>query len=152
MHRYLKTPESAKNILRHIIANHPLPLRIQFEFVDQHLELADAGAGKVLYQDQAKLLEQHRQEMEKMRHEIETANETTKKVLLEEIRDRDAKMKKTQDNMDALKHGWETEKVALQQRIRIKELESNRNNVPQPLLLFLDAFLSVMTRNLISFP
>jgi hypothetical protein len=52
MHRHLKTSESAKNILRHIITNYPLPLRIQVEFVDQHLKLAETAAGKVLYQDQ----------------------------------------------------------------------------------------------------
>jgi hypothetical protein len=56
--------------------------------------------------------------MEKIRHEMETVNEATKEGLLEEIRDQDAKMKKTQDNMDALKHDWETEKVTLQRKIR----------------------------------
>jgi hypothetical protein len=95
-------------------------------------------------------MEQHKQEMDKMRHEMETANETITRALLEDILDRDAEMKKTQDNMDALKQDWETEKVPLQRKIR--ELESNQNNGPDPFLLFFNAVLSAVTGSVIPFP
>ncbi|PVF94278.1 hypothetical protein CPB86DRAFT_674451, partial [Serendipita vermifera] len=65
--RHDKTENSAKNIIRSIMANHPVPLRIQVDLVEKHLGLEDTSAGKVLYEDLAKAKEEHKKEIEKLR-------------------------------------------------------------------------------------
>jgi hypothetical protein len=125
MIRHLNTLQSAEVIMRRIITNYPVPLGIQVEIIDEHLKLGDTGAGKVLYEDQQKTIEEHKQEIEKIKDQMETANEAARKELLEEIQDRDTRIKTALNNMNALKREWSTEEIELQQRIRRLERPGN---------------------------
>ncbi|CAG8690728.1 16253_t:CDS:1 [Acaulospora colombiana] len=143
--RHDKTSDSAKNILQSILANHPLPLRIQVDMVDQRLELGDTNAGKILYEDHAKVIEDHKKEVEKIRQEMETANETTRKELNAELHDRNARIKAASDNMNALRYNWEAERVGLQQKIH--QLERDDRDILSTIRKLAD-FISIVIRGL----
>ncbi len=65
--RHDNTDDSAKNILRHIIKNHPLPLLVQTDLVDRGLDLSGTSAANVLDCEVNKQKEKHRDELRRVR-------------------------------------------------------------------------------------
>jgi hypothetical protein len=121
--RHNNTIESAQAILRHIVHNRPLPLRIQQEVVDEHRDLADTAAGEVLNRDLKAQARKHQEEVEEMMRRMEGANEETKKVLGEEIRKRQAETDQVLNNARKLQQGFAEERAILLQRI--EDMESD---------------------------
>jgi len=83
MARHLNTVDSARSILRLMLHNPPLPLRIQEEIVDHGKDITETSAGQEL--DRELLEERRKHEEEKRRLE-----EERKQVM----RDRDERLKK----------------------------------------------------------
>ncbi|KAL4256708.1 hypothetical protein AB1N83_011719 [Pleurotus pulmonarius] len=65
--RHDNTDDSAKNILRHIIKNHPLPLLVQTDLVDRGLDLSGTSAANILDCEVNKQKEKHRDELRRVR-------------------------------------------------------------------------------------
>jgi hypothetical protein len=107
--RHNNTIQSAQAILRHIVHNRPLPLRIQQEIVDEHMDLGDTAAGEVLFRDLKAQARKHQEEMEEMIHRLEGANEETKKMLGEEIRKKQADMEKVLNDTRKLQQDFANE-------------------------------------------
>jgi hypothetical protein len=115
--RHNNTIQSAQAILRHIVHNRPLPLRIQQEIVDEHMDLGDTAAGEVLFRDLKAQARKHQEEMEEMIHRLEGANEETKKMLGEEIRKKQADMEKVLNDTRKLQQDFANERAKLLQMI-----------------------------------
>ncbi len=62
--------ESAQNILRHIVENHPLSLQIQRELVDQKKDISQTAAGEELNRELMQQIKRHREEMRKIQEEM----------------------------------------------------------------------------------
>ena len=89
MVRHHNTVESAHDIIRMIIKNHPVALRIQREPVDEQKTIVDTATGDVNKEVNA-LIRKHQMEMEKVREEMLQAmkekDEVTRRELEEERR------------------------------------------------------------------
>jgi hypothetical protein len=70
MLRHANNPESVRNVLRAIINNHPLPLRIQREMVDQKKDIFQTAAGAELNRELLLLKERHEDDMKQLRNEM----------------------------------------------------------------------------------
>ena len=85
--RHDNTVESAHAVIRAILNNHPLPLQIQEELVDQHMEFPQTGAGQEIH----KALNEHAEKLEDRIKELQTdlqnvEEQETRQELKEEIR------------------------------------------------------------------
>ena len=64
--RYEDTPESAQEILRTILHNEPVVLKIQRELVDDRKEVGQTGAGAELSKEMRKMMESHIKEIKQL--------------------------------------------------------------------------------------
>jgi hypothetical protein len=70
MVRHDNTVESTCNILRRIIRNHPLPLRIQRELVDEKKDIGQTAAAQEVESQIQKLIQKHQAEIMKVQEEM----------------------------------------------------------------------------------
>ena len=70
MVRHHNTTESAQNILRMIIRNHPVALQIQRELVDEGKDIIDTAAGESLNVELKALISKHQVELEYLRGDM----------------------------------------------------------------------------------
>ena len=73
MARHDKTISSAQRILRHLLNNPLLPLRIQEELVDEGKGLSETGVGEELNRELTALIRKHQQEMQALWADIQQA-------------------------------------------------------------------------------
>lgn len=71
--RHDNTLDSAQAILRHIIANHPMPLRIQHELVNERKHISQTTASEEVNQELTAQRCLHREELAKIQQEAEIA-------------------------------------------------------------------------------
>ena len=71
--RHENTITSAQNIIRLVLNNHPIPLRIQVELVDEHKDISETGAGEELNREINAQIRKHQEEMRVLREEMEQA-------------------------------------------------------------------------------
>jgi hypothetical protein len=67
MARHENAVPSAENIVRLILDNHLLPLRIQKELVDEHKDISETSAGEELNRELNAQIKKHQQEMHVLR-------------------------------------------------------------------------------------
>jgi len=70
MLRHDNTVESAHNILRHIIQNHPLPLKIQRELVDEKKDIGQTDAAQEVESQIQELVQRHQAEIKTLQEEM----------------------------------------------------------------------------------
>ncbi len=70
MLRHDNTVESTYNILRHIIQNHPLPLKIQRELVDEGQDIRQTAAAQEVGDQIQELIQKHQAEIKKLQEEM----------------------------------------------------------------------------------
>ena len=89
MVRHHNTVQSAHNIVRRIVASHPVVLRIQRELVDEERELVNTTAGEALNRELNEQIKRHRTELEEVRAKMVRAlREKGERQELEEERKR----------------------------------------------------------------
>lgn len=71
MLRHENTEDSAWNVIRRIMDNHPLSLRIQRELVDEKREVSQTGAGEEVDGELMLQVRKHRQEMRALEEEMQ---------------------------------------------------------------------------------
>jgi len=90
MRRHDNTLESAQAILRIILRNQPVVLKIQHELVDEHKNIEQTGAGEELNREISRLVMKYQREMreleESIRKAIEDKDEESRQELEEEKR------------------------------------------------------------------
>lgn len=88
--RHNNTPESARAILRKILHNQPIALKIQREMIDEHKDIGQTGAGTELSREISDLVRMYQKEMrdleESNRKAIEAKDEESRKEVEEEKR------------------------------------------------------------------
>ncbi|KAH8818761.1 P-loop containing nucleoside triphosphate hydrolase protein [Flagelloscypha sp. PMI_526] len=106
MLRHSDTLDSAHDILRHILKNHPEPLQIQREMVDEKKDLSQTAAGEELNRELEMLRKQHEKEMNQLRGDMELAikrkDDDTRRELEAECRQLQEKLKNVNADTEKL--------------------------------------------------
>ncbi|KAK7682607.1 hypothetical protein QCA50_014407 [Cerrena zonata] len=114
MVRHDNTPVRAQEILRIIMKNHPAPLRIQRELVDEGKTITETAAGEELGREFAALVKKHKEEMQQVRDEMKEAlaqrDFETKKELEECERKLQAERARAEREMARLQAEYKEEK------------------------------------------
>ncbi|KAF5329409.1 hypothetical protein D9619_009144 [Psilocybe cf. subviscida] len=122
MLRHDNTPASAHAILSRIIDNHPLPLQIQRELVDEKMDIADTAAGEELNRELKIQLEKHKQEMKMLQEEMQEAirekDEETRRELETATSKLEKEMARVQSDSQNLVSQYMEEKNDLEKRVQ----------------------------------
>lgn len=71
--RHGNTAHSAEKTIRLVLGNHPLPLRIQTEFVTEHKDISEASGGEELNREPNAQTEKHKEGMRVLKEEMKQA-------------------------------------------------------------------------------
>jgi len=133
--RHYNTLESAHAILRHLVQNRPIALRIQEEIVDEHKDLQDTAAGGEVGRELREQEKRHRQEMKNVREEMEEAmkarDEVTRKEMEAEYQKLQAEMSKVQRESDKLKLDFSAEMAKAEEMMQALRREAERSVAEQ---------------------
>jgi DNA repair exonuclease SbcCD ATPase subunit len=128
MARHENTVRSAGSIIRRILNNHPLPLRIQEELVDQHMDISETDAGEELNREINAQIRKHKEEMHSLEERIEQAmkdkDEETRRELEIETEKMQREIKRFQHDSERLESDYKKEKERLEERMRLMELKA----------------------------
>jgi chromosome segregation ATPase len=130
MARHDNTVSSAKNIIRRIIDNHPLPLQIQRELVDEYKNISETGASEELNRELNAQIRKHQQEMlmikEVMKQAMDDKEEETRRRLEIEIQRMQEEIARFANDAERLTSDYESEKHRLEARLTEVEGETMR--------------------------
>ncbi|KAF8650077.1 hypothetical protein AX16_005420 [Volvariella volvacea WC 439] len=130
MRRHFNTKESAEDVLRSVIKNHPLSLCIQREIVDQGKDISKTAAGAELNADLLQQIERQREEIRQLQAEMKDAirqkDEETKRELEYETRKLQEEMNKVQDSSRRLEFDYHQEKLRMDERLRQVAADARR--------------------------
>ena len=135
--RHHNTTESAHNIIRMIIENHPIALQIQRELVDEQRDIVDTTAGEVLNHEINELIRQHQVKLREVQEEMASVlSEKDEEIHeLEEEKEKMQKdierMKKNSDEM-ASKYAEEKQRMEAKVKKMMKEMKSMRELAGNP--------------------
>ena len=141
MVRHHNTAESAHDIIRRIIDNHPAVLQIQHELVDEQKDIVDTAAGEVINKELNELMRRHQVELKKVQEEMMQAmkekDEETRQELEDErkkMQERMDKMKKDSDEM-ASKYAEEKEKMEDKMKQMMGEMQELQDLAGTPVTI-----------------
>ena len=130
MARHTNTFPSAEAILRLVLNNHPMPLRIQEELVNERKDISETGAGEELNREIAAQIRRHQEEMRMLREEIEQAmkakDEETRKELEIETKRMQKEIERFQNDSSRLETDYTKEKERLEARMTQMEEETRK--------------------------
>ena len=133
MVRHHNTAQSAHDIIRKIVENHPIALQIQREVVDEHKDIVNTAAGEVVNGELNELIRKYDAELKKLREDMEQASkkrdEELRRELEEDSRVMQKQMEKAKKDSEEMASGFAAEKVRLEGKIgrmmeKIKELQA----------------------------
>ena len=128
--RHDNTLQTAQAILRLLIDNHPQPLRIQRELVDEKKDISETGAGEELARELAAVIKKHKEDLaavQKDMAEALAAKDMETKQELEEVRkELEGSMAKVEQDRDRLSREYAAEKKKADE-----ELGKIRNQLAQ---------------------
>ncbi|KAF9781313.1 P-loop containing nucleoside triphosphate hydrolase protein, partial [Thelephora terrestris] len=128
MARHENTVPSAETIIRLILNNHPMPLRIQEELVDEHMDISDTGAGEELNREINAQIRRHKEEMRELKEGMEQAmkdkDEETRKELEIETKRMQREIERFQHDSERLESDYKKEKERLDARMGKMEQEA----------------------------
>jgi DNA polymerase III alpha subunit (gram-positive type) len=121
--RHENTLESAQSIIRYLIGNHPMALRIQRELVDQNLDISQTAAGAELNRELMEQVRKHQQELLDLQVEVKSAikarDEETRKELEEETRKLQVEMARIQGDSQKLASDYNQQYVRMERQMQI---------------------------------
>jgi len=125
MARHENTVPSAERVVRLVLNNHPLPLRIQEELVNEHKDISETGAGEHLNQEINAQIRKHQQEMRVLKEEMEQAmrdkDEETRRELEIETKKMQREIARFENDAKRLASDYESEKERLEARLEQME-------------------------------
>jgi polyhydroxyalkanoate synthesis regulator phasin len=104
--RYMRTPESAMEILNHLVGKPAIPLLIQKEMVDGGKRLSETEAGQALQGEIAEQVRRHEEDMQTLMEELEAIKQGND----EGTEELDAEVKELREKVSRLKE--ETQKIS----------------------------------------
>lgn len=127
MARHENTASSAEKIIRLILGNHPLPLRIQEELVRDQKIISETSAGEELNRVINTQIKKHQEEMRVLREEMEQAmkdkDEEVRKALEDELKGLQGKVEGLQGDRERLESDYKRRISNLRGTIRASEKE-----------------------------
>jgi len=132
MARHANTVPSAEAIIRLVLNNHPLPLRIQEELVNQHMDISQTGAGEELNREFNAQIRKHQEEMRVLKDEMEQAmrdkDEETKRELEIETKRMQREIARFENDTKRLASDYKSEKQRLEARVTQMEAETRQES------------------------
>ena len=123
--RHHNTVQSAHSIIRRIVANNPVVLRIQRELVDEHKDITGTAAGEAVNRELHKQIGRHQAELKAVQEEMERASkeedEETRQELEEEKRKLEEQKEKIKRNLERIAFNYAVEKERME--VKMKEME-----------------------------
>ena len=130
MARHENTVLSAEKIIRLILGNHPLPLRIQEELVNENKTIFETGAGEELNRVLIAQIKKHQEEMRALREDMEQVmndkDEEVKRALEYEMRGLQDKIEGLESDRGKLVSDYKRRISGLRDVIRASEKEKAR--------------------------
>jgi hypothetical protein len=121
MARHKNTVPSAEKIIRLILDNHPLPLRIQKELVTEHKNISQTSAGEEVNRELNVQIKKHQQEMRALRQEMKQAmrdmDKETRRELEIETQKMQGEIAKFKNDVKRLESDYKREKERLEARL-----------------------------------
>ena len=131
MVRHYNTTESAHDILRKIIDNHPVALQIQRELVDEGKNIIDTAAGESINQELQELIMKHQVEINELRGVMLQAVKDKEKEArreLEEIKGSlQEKIVEIEKAMGRMATNYAAEKESMKAKMREMEQRAKRD-------------------------
>jgi len=128
MARHTNTVPSAEDIIRLVLNNHPLPLRIQTELVTEHKDISETGAGEELNRELAAQIKKHQEDMRVLKEEMQQAirdkDEETRKELEIETKRMQREIARFENDARRLESDYKREKETLESRLADMESEA----------------------------
>jgi chromosome segregation ATPase len=119
--RHYNTPESARKILRTVLENKPVVLKIQRELIDEHKEIGETSAGEELNREIRVVVEKYQNEIreleESMRRAVEEKDEESRAELEEEKRRVQEEVEKLRKDSGEMKSKFEEARREMEERI-----------------------------------
>lgn len=117
MARHENTIPSAENVIRLVLDNHPLPLRIQEELVGEGKDISQTSAGEELNRVLSAKIRRHQLVMQEMQHVMRSKDGETKRGLEIEIERMQREVEKLRDDGGRLPSDYKKEKERLEVRL-----------------------------------
>ena len=122
MVRHQNTPESAQNIVRKIVNNHPVALRIQRELVDRRKHIVDTAAGKVISQELNEQIGRYqtqlREILEAMVEALKEKDEETMQELEEDKGKLQERVEKIKKDLEGMAANYAAEKERMEAKVK----------------------------------
>jgi len=122
--RHTNSPESTQEILRKILKNEPLVLKIQDELIDQGKDIGQTGAGEELNREICEVVERYQREIggveESMREAMEKKDEESREELEEEKRRMEEEMEKLREEPAEMESKFEKARREMEERINAR--------------------------------
>ena len=125
MVRHDDTIQSAHNIIRMIMKNHPVVLQIQRELVDEHKDITDTAAGKAVNRELNEQMRRYKAELEKaeerMVKALEKKDEETRQELEREKREMQEQIDRVRRDSEEMSTTYAAEKERT--KTKMKDME-----------------------------
>ena len=125
MDRHHNTPQSAHDIIRKIVRNHPVALQIQRELVEERKNIIETAAGESLNQELEEQIKKHRAELSGLREEMTQAlrekDEEMRRELEDTKKELEEKVLKIQRDAEKMIASYTVERDEM--RAKMKEME-----------------------------
>ena len=127
MDRHHNTTESAHEIIRKIMKNHPVVLQIQREIVDERKDIIDTAAGDSINKELKEQIKRHQAQLKELRKEMMEAlkakDEEVRQELEDTKRELQEKVTKIKKDADGMAANYAAEKERMVAKIRAMEQE-----------------------------
>ena len=128
--RHHDTAKSTHDIIRKIVANHPVVLQIQRELVDEHRGIIDTSAGQAVNRELNEQAKRHRAELEKvekgMMQALKEKDEETRQELEDQARTLREQMMKIEKESKGMAANYVVEKERMEAKMRKIEQEAKK--------------------------
>jgi len=128
--RHTDTPESARAILRTILKNQPVILKIQRELIDEHKDIEHTGAGEELSREIREVVAKYQNEIRELEESIRKAEKDKDEETWEELKDEKRRlqeeMEKPRKDLEEMRSKLEEARREMEERIRMRFEEQLR--------------------------
>ena len=128
--RHQNTAQSAHDIIRKIMNNHPVALQIQRELVDEHKDILDTAAGEAVNRELNEQIRRHQAEMKAVREEMMQAlkekDEEARQELEQETRKLQQQIESIKRDSEGMAANYAAEKERMAARMREMGQEARR--------------------------
>ena len=129
--RHNNTIASAESIIRLVLDNHPLPLRIQVELVNERKDISKTSAGEELNRELNAQIRKHQEDMRILKEEMEQAikekDEDTRRILENENRRMQNEIERFENDAERFVTDYRNEKEKLEARLAQVEFEARQD-------------------------